>query len=798
MSTWKHRYDGFEAEQQGLREALLTLGNGYFATRGAAEEAEADGTHYPGTYLAGGYNRAETELQGRVVENEDLVNFPNWLPLNFCVEDGDWFSLNDVDILDYRQELDMKRGVMDRELRFRDRQGRESTLWSRRLVHMGNKNLAAIEWRLRPENWSGRLTVRSALDGRVVNAGVERYRKLEGRHLEPLESGEVGEDGIYLLVQTRQSRIQVAQAARTQVFLDDKPLVVERQKVVEPDYVAELVSLEVPQGATLGVEKVVALYSSRDRAVSEAGLEARQAIARAEGFERLLETHVRAWRHLWRRCDIVLNGHNHERTQCILRFHLFHLLQTVSFNTIDLDVGVPARGWHGEAYRGHIFWDELFIFPYLTFRIPELTRALLRYRHRRLDAARHAAREAGFAGALYPWQSGSNGREETQKLHLNPKSGRWLPDNSHLQYHVNAAIAYNVWQYYKVTHDFEFLSFYGAEMILEIARFWTSIASYNQKLGRYEILKVMGPDEFHDAMPGAAEPGLDNNTYTNVMAVWVLTCALRVLERLGEDRRKELRETLELSSEEIARWEEISRKMRVVFHEDGVLSQFEGYEDLDELDWEGYRQRYGDIHRLDRILEAEGDSPNRYKASKQADQLMLFYLFSAEELFEIFERLGYPFDPTIIPKTIDYCLQRSSHGSTLSRVAHAWVLARSDRARSWRLFNEALESDVSDVQRGATREGIHLGAMAGTVDLVQRCYLGLEVREDAVWMSPVLPEEMRHLELRLRYRGRWLDVAIDDGRLKVSARRDWAAEVEVGVKDELYLLKPGESIEVAL
>jgi alpha,alpha-trehalase len=798
MSTWTHRYDGFDPEEQGLREALLTLGNGYFATRGAAEEATADGAHYPGTYLAGGYNRAKTELQGRVVENEDLVNFPNWLPLTFRVNDGDWFSLDDVDILDYRQELDMKRGVLVRELRFRDRQGRESTLESLRLVHMGDKNLAAIRWRLRPEDWSGRVTVRSALDGRVVNAGVERYRKLEGRHLEPLESGEAGENGVYLLVQTKQSRIQVAQAARTQVFLDGKPLVARREKVIEPDYVAELVSLEVPKGATLHVEKVVALYSSRDRAISEAGLEARQAIARAEGFERLLETHVRTWRHLWRRCDIVLNGHGHERTQCILRFHLFHLLQTVSFNTIDLDVGVPARGWHGEAYRGHIFWDELFIFPYLTFRIPELTRALLRYRHRRLDEARHAAKEVGFAGALYPWQSGSSGREETQQVHLNPKSGRWLPDHSHLQYHVNAAIAYNVWQYYKVTHDFEFLSFYGAEMILEIARFWASIASYNAELGRYEILKVMGPDEFHDGYLGADEPGLDNNTYTNVMAVWVLACALRVLELLGEDRRQELCKTLELSNEEIARWEEISRKMRVVFHEDGVLSQFEGYENLEELDWEGYRQRYGDIHRLDRILEAEGDSPNRYKASKQADQLMLFYLFSAEELRELFERLGYPFDPDAIPKTIDYCLQRSSHGSTLSRVAHAWVLARGDRAHSWKLFCEALESDVSDVQRGATREGIHLGAMSGTVDLVQRCYLGLEVREDAIWLNPVLPEELRQLELRLRYRGRWLDIAVDDGRLRISARQDWAAEVEVGVRDELYLLKPGETREVAL
>ena len=175
----------------------------------------------------------------------------------------------------------------------------------------------------------------------------------------------------------------------------------------------------------------------------------------------------------------------------------------MSPHTIEFDIGVPARGWHGEAYRGHIFWDELFIFPFLTLRLPMLTRALLRYRYRRLPEARRAAQAAGYAGAMYPWQSGSNGREETQTLHLNPHSGRWIPDHTHRQRHINVAIAYNIWQYYQITDDHEFLYFYGAEMLLEIARFWASIATYNSSLDRYEITGVMGPDEYHTAYPGA-------------------------------------------------------------------------------------------------------------------------------------------------------------------------------------------------------------------------------------------------------------------------------------------------------
>ena len=414
-----------------------------------------------------------------------------------------------------------------------------------------------------------------------------------------------------------------------------------------------------------------------------------------------------------------------------------------------------------------------------------MTRSLLKYRFRRLDEARFAAREAGYRGAMYPWQSGSNGREESQQVHLNPKSGRWIPDNTHLQRHVNAAIAYNIFQYYQVTGDMEFLSFYGAEMFLEIARFWAHMATYNPKIERYEILGVIGPDEYHDAYPDSDKPGLNNNAYTNIMAVWILCRAQDILEMLPEDRAQELRESLNLNPEEIEQWLDISRKMRLVFEDDGIISQFEGYGDLEEFDWEGYRQKYGDIQRLDRILEAEGDTPNRYKASKQADVLMLFYLFSSEELRPIFQRLGYPFEYGTIPKNIDYYVKRTSHGSTLSRVVHSWVLARSDRARSWRFFGEALQSDVADIQGGTTPEGIHLGAMAGTVDLVQRGYTGIEPRGDVLWFNPWLPQEVGRLRLQVRYRGHTLDLEITDKKLKVKSGPSSERPIKIGFRDKM-------------
>jgi alpha,alpha-trehalase len=796
MLDWTLVYEDFDPARERVRETLCTLGNGYFATRGAGEEAAADTIHYPGTYLAGGYNRLHSEIAGRVIEHEDLVNLPNWLSLTFRPEDGEWLDLRAVEILSYQQALHLKHGVLCRRLRFRDQHRRETTLLSRRFVHMAEPHLAAIETSLTPDNWSGRILVRTALDGRVVNAGVERYRPLNGRHLEPLRSGALDEEAIYLLMQTNQSHLQVAEAARTQVFRNGQKLDVSRRCIEERGFIAQELEFDQARGEPVVIEKIAALYTSRDHAISECGLAASQAVRRTGRFESILPSHTGAWEDLWSQCDITLEGEQH--TQLVLRLHLFHLLQTVSMHTIDLDTGVPSRGLHGEAYRGHILWDELFVFPTLNLRLPELTRALLLYRYRRLPEARWAAQQAGYKGALYPWQSGSDGQEESQVIHLNPISGRWIQDNSHLQRHVNAAIAYNIWQYYQATADMEFLSLYGAEIILEIARFWASLTTYNADLERYEVRGVMGPDEYHDAYPWAQAPGLNNNAYTNIMAVWTLQCALKLLNLLAPDRRQQLSAALDLHGAELSHWQDITRKMCVIFHGDGIISQFEGYEAFEELDWERYRQKYGSIQRLDRILEAEGDSANRYKISKQADVLMLFYLFSADELRGLFHQLGYHFTYETIPKNVDYYLRRTSHGSTLSYVVHSWVLARADRTASWRLFTEALESDIRDIQGGTTQEGIHLGAMAGTVDLVQRCYLGLEMRDEVLWLNPCLPEDLRALSLTIRYRSHWLRLDVTRDKLRVAFKVGWAPTAQVGLRDRIYDFCAGDVKEFAL
>ena len=804
MSEWTLAYDGFDPAKQGLREALCTLGNGCFAARGAAEEARADDVHYPGTYLAGCYNRLETAVGGRVVVNEDLVNLPNWLCLGFRLEDGPWFDLSAVEILAYRQDLDFRNGVLTRRVRFRDRAGRVTIVRSRRLVHMKQRHLAALEMTLQAEDWSGTATLRSALDGAVVNSGVPRYRDLNSKHLEVLEKGAAGPDGTYLVAQTIQSRIRVALAEATRLYRpkedgdpnrrasEDERFAEDRRRTVEePEAIAQEITMALEPGRAVTVEKTVALYSSRDRAVAECGHAARMAVAECGRFGELLASHSGAWRSLWRRCDVELPDRPEE--QKILRLHLFHLLQVMSPNTVDLDVGAPARGLHGEAYRGHVFWDELYILFSSMARTPEIARTMLLYRYHRLDAARRAAREEGLDGAMYPWQSGSDGSEETQKLHLNPVSGRWLEDHSHRQRHVNIAIAYNLWRYWRTTGDRDFMERYGAEMILEIARFWASLARWNEDAQRYEITGVMGPDEYHDRYPDSDAGGLRNNAYTNVMVAWLLERALDVLALLGEGRRAELSDEIGLGPEDLRRWRDMTRKMTVPFHGEGVVSQFEGYDELEEFDWRGYREKYGNIERLDRILEAEGDSTNRYKVSKQADVLMLFYLLRTEELQALFRQLGYSLDDDAIRRTVDYYTARTSHGSTLSRVVHAAVTARSDPRMSWRYFREALQSDVADIQGGTTPEGVHLGAMGGIDDLVLSRYAGIDTMGETLSLDPCLPEELPGLRLGFLYKGRRLALDLTRARARISLDEESGAPLDVVVRGVRRTLHAGSA-----
>lgn len=789
MNNWILHYEGWKPEEQALREALCTLGNGIFATRGAAEEVPENKYNYPGTYMACGYNRAKSHIAGREIENEDLVNWPNWLYLTFKHEDGEWFDLENVKVIEYIQELNLKEGVLLRKMKFKDSKERVTSLISERVVSMSNPHVAGIRWTLLPENWSGDIIVRSAIDGRVKNNGVERYSELESQHTRVCEKGATEDHIIYLSACTLQSEVKVTMASALNVYKSGHMFEVERKPVEEEDFIAEDIKIECEQLYPTTIEKTLTMYSSRDFAISDPMTEALSHLICLGGFNGIMRRSKEAWSSIWEKSDILIEDDSESNHQMILRMHIFHINQTVSRNSIGYDIGVPSRGWHGEAYRGHIFWDELYIYPYINLHNPQLARSLLLYRYRRLPEAKKQAKAAGYRGSMFPWQSGSNGREESQVIHLNPESGRWIPDNTHLQIHINAAIPFNVWLYFESTRDLEFLSEYGAEIIFNTALFWASVAQLNTSSDRYEINGIVGPDEYHTKYPGSEKPGLNNNAYTNFMATWVLMRAVELTGILSENILKELQMRVGFDNKDIESWKEISSKMYIPFNEEGVIMQFDGFEELDDLDWDKYRSEYGETIRLDRILEKENDSPNNYKACKQADVLMIFYLFSSDKIIEIFDHLGYEFKAEQIPDNIDYYQAITSHGSTLSRVIHSWVYTRSDRHESWSNYIEALKLDLEDEQGGTTSEGIHLGAMAATVDMVMRSYSGMEMREEALWFNPRLPREITAISFNILYRSHWINVRISHEKISINFRKGWAAPVEIYINGKKTTFK---------
>ncbi len=798
LNPWKIQYTQFDLEHEILREALCTLGNGYLGTRGAVPETAASRVHYPGTYIAGVYNTLITKIAGRDIENEDFVNCPNWLMFNYRINGGPWYNRLQIKILSWKMELNMQKGILSRRVRWKDQQGRITLVESHRIASMSDPHVCATRFSILPENYDGQITVRTGIDGLIMNAGVERYRQLNSKHLQPVAHGEFGEDGIFLTMRTNQSRIEITEAMRTLVFENGERVKPELAVLLHGrERIMHEVTLEVKKLSKCTFEKVVSIYTSRDHGVADHQELAKEKVSHIKDFNAAYQPHQARWKALWSVFDIDVE--EQPRVQQVLRLHTFHLLQSASTYNEDIDAGLPARGLHGEAYRGHIFWDEIYSFSFYNLHAPEITRALLMYRYRRLSAAKEYAREHGYRGAMYPWQSASTGAEATQVVHLNPMSGTWGPDYSCLQRHVSLAVAYNVWTYFYTSGDRDFLNRYGIEMLLEVSHFWSSIITWNAKIKRYEIKGVMGPDEFHEKYPGAKKGGIDNNAYTNVLTVWVLEKALSTLEMLSEADREALLAKTQVSQEELKRWWDITKKMYVPVDQDGLIQQFDGYEDLKELDWDSYRKKYENIHRMDRILKAEGLSPDSYKVAKQADTLMLFYLLNDEELKVIFEKLGYAFHPDMLRVNYDYYVRRTSHGSTLSRVVHAYIARRLGyEETAIKFFMEALESDLHDIQGGTTQEGIHVGVMAGTIDVFLSSVAGLSIREDRICFHPNLPKGWNSIKFKVRYKNIWFQIGITKKQISVRAKPVGAmglqasAKIPVEVCGTEHFLTPGK------
>ena len=795
---WRLRYYDYQPSRERSREALLAVGNGYSGTRGAMEESIAGKISYPGTYITGLYNRLVSRVADRDIENEDFVNVTNWLPVTFRVEDGPWFEFraqSSFIIKSITRTLHFQYGKLSRELIIEDEKGRLTKIVSSRFASMADPHRAAIRYAITPLNYEGKIEFRTQIKGNHRNAGVERYNDLNQKHLEPVSEGVSG-DRLTLVVKTTQSDITIATCARNRV-VNSNHHIIKQTGHTGKGWVSHRFELQADRNSEIVLEKLVSIVTSRDPHVKDPVSHAEETLERMTDFRGELNSSAERWKEIWERIDVQIRGDR--EAQKLVRLHLFHMMVSASPHHAGLDSGIPPRGLHGEAYRGHIFWDELYMLPLYNIHYPEIVRSVLMYRYRRLDAARSYAKEYGYEGAMFPWQSGSDGREETQVIHLNPLSGEWGDDYSSLQRHISLAIAFNLWNYYHTTDDLEFMADFGAEMLLDICKFWASKARLDEKDSRYHIHKVMGPDEFHEKLPGAKEGGVTDNAYSNIMVSWIMDRAFNLMETLGEEKSRPVLEKLKLSTEDLDRWQEIRHRLALNISDEGVVEQFRGYFQLEELDWDHYRKEYGDIHRLDRILKAEGKSPDDYKLSKQADFLMTFYNLGEEEVTRIIREMGYSPPEGYVRTNFDYYIRRTSHGSTLSRLVHARLANEMGlEEKGWELFMEALRSDLVDIQGGTTGEGIHCGVMAGTVYDVMSTFGGLNLKGVHPVLNPSLPDHWKGLEFHFLFRDIDYRVTISGGEIKISGKNSGKEKIKIHICGKKLEMAPNKVISQKL
>jgi len=713
-TDWTLTETQFDPNQLNARETVFTIGNGYLGTRGSFEEGYPRAL--PATFIHGVYDDVP-------VVYTELANCPDWLPLVVIVN-GDRFRLDQGELLSYERQLDLRRGILSRSVRWRSPGGKTIDLQFERFASLADEHVLGLCCQITPVDFNGLIEVQASINGYAENQGFN--------HWESLNQGKT-DQGVWLHVRTRSSRIELAMASGLTISGAEASL----QVTSAPGYPTLTTSFWATSGQTVRVENIITVFTSRKVV---APVEAAQAkLAELPAYALLLRGHEQAWEEAWQLSDVVIEGDS--RAQLAVRYNLFQLL--ISAPRHDEKVSVPAKTLSGFGYRGHIFWDtEVFILPFFIFTYPALARNLLTYRYHTLNGARRKASHAGYRGAMYAWESADTGDEVTPRWSLphDPYAEDvriWCSDR---EIHISADIAYAAWYYWYMTGDDVWMRDYGAEIILDTAIFWGSRVEWNTKQERYEIRSVIGADEYHEYV--------SNNAFTNRMVQWHLEKAISVYDWLCDNlpnRFADLQQKLKLTLERRSRWQDIVTNLWIPYDPaTGLIEQFEGFFELEDINLQDYEPR---IRSMQAILGIE--SANKRQVLKQPDVLMLFYLMRQSQEF--------PYSSAALQRNWYYYAPRTdiTYGSSLGPAIHAILAADLGKsAEAYKHFIQAVMVDLEDT-RGNAADGIHGASAGGIWQAVILGFGGVKLTENGPVANPQLPSEWKRLKFRLHWRGNW-------------------------------------------
>jgi beta-phosphoglucomutase len=714
MDTWQIIDSGFNSQEIHSKETTFTIGNGYLGTRGTFEE------HYPGEQPATLINGLYDDTP---IVHTELANTPNWLDFSLFIG-SERFRLDVGEVLGFQRTLDLRSGVLSRKLRWQSPAGRVIDLEIERFASLADEHVLGIRCRVTPVDFTGTLEFRAGLPGQADNAGLF--------HWEWVDQGRMGEHSAFLQVRTRASEISLCEACHLGILAGEGSAYDYWDTRWSPTLVARVTARP---GVEVTAEKIVTVYASRDTADPRKAAEEKLAAAVEHGYHALRTENDLAWAREWERCSITIEGD--DEADRALRYNLFQLL--IAAPRHDDRVSIPARTLSGFGYRGHIFWDtEIFILPAFIFTFPDVARNLLIYRYRTLPGARLKAASYGYEGAMYAWESAATGEDATPQ---------WVPGQAgqliriwcgEIEQHISADVAFAVFQYWRVTGDRSFMLDYGAEILLETARFWGSRAAWNPARACYEIKDVIGPDENHEHV--------DNNVFTNHMARWNLRRALEVMDWMRQavpGKALELENRLDLSPQRLAHWKDVVEKIYLGLDpQTGLYEQFEGFfkrSDINLLDYEPRSQS------LQAILGVE--QTQNYQVLKQPDVMMLFYILDGD------------YAPQVVKANAAYYTPRTdfSYGSSLGPAIQAILTARmGDVESAYQLFLKTLHTDLQN-SRGNASDGIHAASAGGLWQAAVFGFAGLKVTPDGPQVNPNLPARWKRMKFRIQYQGRQYD-----------------------------------------
>ncbi|CUS06162.1 putative glycoside hydrolase [Candidatus Promineifilum breve] len=716
---WFVVQDGFDPTTQHHMETVFTLGNGWFAARGSFEEG------YPGESAA---TFAHGLWDDMPISFTELVNLPHWLHLTISI-DGDEFRLDRGEVVDFRRHTDLRRGLLCRDVTWRAPNGKVIDLHFERFHAYHRERVGAIRLLATAVSHPCAIAIRAGLDGHVANENLLHWRLGE--------QGKGPNGAVWLRARTRHTGHELAVAASLSAELSAGHAPAPAADGC-PGFPALALAADLAPGQTLQVDKLVAFAAGRDRPTAAGDdwhlFENALGDLNNLTYDRLRDDHAAAWGRVWQRGDVVIEGD--DEAQLALRFNLFQLL--VAAPQHDERVSIGAKTLSGYGYRGHVFWDtEIFILPYLIYTNPRLARNMLLYRYHGLPGARRKAQGNGYSGAQFPWESAETGDEVTP---------RWVPHFSDptrlvriwtgdIQIHITADVAYAVMQYWRVTGDDDFMRDYGAEMILDGARFWAARAepeTDENGATTYAIRDVIGPDEYHEHV--------DNNAFTNFMARWHLLTALEVFDWLQTTHPAaavDLADRLQLAADTPAHWKNVAGGIRFLHNPDtGLIDQFEGFFDREPVDPELFRTA---DRSLQVIFGIEG--ANERQVLKQADVIMLLCLFR-----DAFDRRAWQTNWDAYMPITDH-----RFGSSLGPSFHAWAACEMDRPEeAYAHFMLAARADLRN-PRGNAGDGIHAASTGGVWQAAVFGFAGLRHAAEGHSVRPRLPRHWRRLAFTYAY-----------------------------------------------